>query len=345
MTDDKFKVALEIRIAVWFDDAKRVAPSSEAQLLLHRISTLILRGGKRIRPELLFRTYVAYGGKNLKKLIDLGLALEFHHQFLLIHDDIIDNDVVRYDGPNIIGYYQQDTLQLKQNVSQAMGLLAGDLLFSFACQAIIEHKDIEDSQKLKLLGILQSTNIGVQYGQQLDAYNVDISPLSFTEGRMLLTHSLKAALYSAQLPMQSACVLLNLTDSEREKIDAFAKPFGVLFQLVDDYSDYFHNPSAFKNRPKYRDFRQGKLTYPLYIALTTAGSKDVRFLKKYLGHKDLPESIMSSVVSILKDCGAQEMSREYLEQFFIQATKALNQLAISSESKRQFAEMVAKYRV
>lgn len=339
MTIDVFKNAIDTRVIEWFDGQGKIAATDDARLLLQRISKLIVRGGKRARPELLFITYQAYGGKDLDRLIDLGLALEFHHQFLLIHDDIIDNDTVRYDGPNIIGYYEQE----KQNIPQAMGLLAGDILFSFACQAIIKDKAFANNIKLTLLEMLNETNVGVQYGQQLDAFNVE--PSSFTEKKLILTHSLKSALYSAQLPMQCAAVLLNLTSIERDKIDDFAKPFGILFQLVDDYSDYFNNQSAFNNRPKFRDFRQGKITYALHNALKTANAKDVTFLKKYFGHKVLPNNIMGKVISILENSGAQKASQEYLEQYFAQVYDALDKLEISPKAKKQFIALVEKYKV
>jgi geranylgeranyl pyrophosphate synthase len=339
MTNDNFKKAIDTRVIEWFDGQIKAATTDEARLLLKRMSKLIVRGGKRARPELLFMTYQAYGGKDIEQLIDLGLALEFHHQFLLIHDDIIDNDTVRYNGPNIVGYYEREG----QNIPQAMGLLAGDILFSFACQAIIKQKGFTYKIKLALLEMLNDTNVGVQYGQQLDVFNIE--PLSFTEQKLILTHSLKSALYSAQLPMQCAAVLQNLTGNERNKIDDFAKPFGILFQLVDDYSDYFNNYSAFNNRPKYRDFRQGKITYPLHSALNMATVKEVEFLKQSLGSKNLSDVTMSKVVNTIKNCGAQETSREYLEQYFAQVYDALDRLNINPEAKKQFIALIDKYKV
>jgi geranylgeranyl pyrophosphate synthase len=341
MTSDDFKEAVESRIIEWFDTQIKSAATDEARQLLKRMSKLIVRGGKRARPELLFMTYQAYGGENFDQLIDLGLALEFHHQFLLIHDDLIDNDTVRYGGPNIVGYYKQE----KHNIPQAMGLLAGDILFSFACQIIIKHRGLTSNLRLKLLEMINEANIGVQYGQQLDVFNIESLQQPFTEDRLVLTHSLKSALYSAQLPMQCAAALLSLGSKERGKIDSFAIPFGILFQLVDDYSDYFNNQSAFDNRTKYRDFRQGKITYPLYIALKNAPAKELAFLKQHSGTKDLPDTIMSKVIAILKNCGAQETSREYLIQYFVQVYDALDKLSITPKSKKQLTALIERYEV
>lgn len=340
MTLADYKEAVETGIVNWFDNEKRLAPTVESNLLLDRMCALIKRGGKRARPELLYMTYIAYEGKNPASLIDLGLALEFHHQFLLIHDDIIDRDIVRYDGPNIVGYYLKNN---EPDISEAMGLLAGDLLFSFSNQAIINSRYIE-KQKIKLLKLLNKASIDVVYGQQLDTFNLDPASVSFTE-KLLLIHSLKSSSYSTQLPMECAATLLNLTASERKKVMAFARPFGVLFQLVDDYSDYFTNDSVFNNRPKYRDFRQGKITYPLYTALNLANKKQVGYINQNLGNKDLPIEEINNVVSILEGCGAKKASSDYLDQFFIQAFDAMEKLSISPKQKQQFTRLVEKYRV
>ncbi len=344
MTLDIFKAALEDGIISWFAVQQKNAPTSENRQLLERMCALIQRGGKRARPQLLYMTYVAYEGKDFASLVNVGLALEFHHQFLLIHDDLIDNDTVRYDGPNIVGYYSNDNLPGNQ-VAQAMGLLAGDLLSSFSSQMIITDKSLTEKQKVALLRVINETNVGAAYGQQLDAYNIDPSPTVFSTDKLLLIHALKSALYSTHLPMRCAAILLDLDSTERQKIDNFAKPFGVLFQLVDDYSDYFTNSSIFDNRPKYRDFRQGKVTYPLYAALQQASPKEAAFIKQNLGSKNLSDEMLAQVVAIFQNCGAQAASRAYLEPYFTQTAETLHKLGISAMQERLFSQLIEKYRV
>lgn len=346
--DNSFKAAVESRIEAWINTEKKNAPTEEAKLLLDRMLSLVMRGGKRARPLLLYLTYDAYGGNDRDKLVDLGAALELHHQFLLVHDDIIDNDDVRYGGPNIVGYYNQDRLSREHNISQAMGILAGDLLFSFSNQIIVEAAQLSDTQKMELLQLLARTNAHVAYGQQLDAYNVYTGSDSldfFTEAKQRAIHVLKTASYTSRLPMQCAAILLDLSQSERKKIDNFALPFGILFQLVDDYSDYFDNSSAFNNRPKYRDFRQGKMTYPLHAALALATDAEIAFLMQNFGKKELSAVSIQEVVAILEKCGARDESSHRLEKYFTQARNALDRLLITVSSKKEFVSIIDRYRV
>ncbi len=338
-------MAIERKIVDWFEAEKKAAPTSEARLLLERMCALIKRGGKRARPGLFYLTYRAYGGKYATGLLDIGLALELHHQYLLVHDDLMDNDTVRYDGPNIVGYYLHDEVPAGQGIPESMGLLAGDLLCSYASQSIVASKHLSATEKISLLDAFNNANEGVAYGQQLDIYNVAANLPSFTEDRLLLIHSLKTALYSTKLPMRCAAILLHLDTTEREKIDEFAKQFGLLFQFVDDYSDYFENQSAFNDRPKYRDYRQGKITYPLYVALTLASRKEIEALRSGLGDKGLSDESLRGIVDILVKCGAQEASRTLAESYASRTLAALEKLSVTADFKQQYSHLLERYRI
>jgi geranylgeranyl pyrophosphate synthase len=91
--------------------------------------------------------------------------------------------------------------------------------------------------------------------------------------------------------------------------------------------------------------RQGKITYPLYTALNLASKKQREYIKQSLGDKDLAPAAINKVVDILEDCGAKKASRDYLDQFFDQAFRALNELAISPNHKQLFTGVVEKYRI
>ncbi|MCF7854501.1 MAG: polyprenyl synthetase family protein, partial [Candidatus Pacebacteria bacterium] len=55
------------------------------------------RGGKRLRPALCAWFCGAAGG-DPEKTTRIGLAIELYHNWTLIHDDIIDDDVLRRGG-------------------------------------------------------------------------------------------------------------------------------------------------------------------------------------------------------------------------------------------------------
>lgn len=344
MTIKKFKDLVERSIEEWLTQYEKEAPSSECKVLVARIRSLILRDGKRARPLLLYITYRGYGGQNIEQLTELAVVLELHHQFLLMHDDVIDNDSVRYDGPNITGYYSHDA-GINTQSAETMGVLAGDLLLSYAQRILHKSELYDQALKISLLALLHDTNIGVGYGQLMDSFNLDPDSAHFDERKLLQIHTLKSALYSTHLPMQAAALLLNLNKTERAKIKLFAEPFGILFQLVDDYSDYFINASAFNNRTKYRDYRQGKITYPLYQGLLLTNKAEQAYLHDHLGIKSLSDHDMQRVIAILETCGAKQASASFIEPYFQATLSALSVLAIDNRYKKALRDIIESYKV
>ena len=85
------------------NSAKKIDPIYEK--LLSDMKKFIQRGGKRLRPTLMLMGYKAAGGTDFTKALDASLSLEIFHNFVLIHDDIMDGDMTRYGGANMTGIY------------------------------------------------------------------------------------------------------------------------------------------------------------------------------------------------------------------------------------------------
>ena len=72
--------------------------------------------GKRIRPVLTMLSCESLGG-DLKKTIDVAIAIELLHNFTLVHDDIMDEDSLRHGQPTVHNRWDIGT-----------GVLTGDSL-------------------------------------------------------------------------------------------------------------------------------------------------------------------------------------------------------------------------
>ena len=85
---------------------------------------------KRVRPILSLLSYSLFK-KDIDKITEPSIALEFFHNFTLIHDDIMDNADIRRG---------EDTIHKKWNNN--IGILSGDLLMIFAYKMLenVEEK-------------------------------------------------------------------------------------------------------------------------------------------------------------------------------------------------------------
>ena len=97
------KGGVEERLRQFFDaELERVsAIAPEAAALHEAVCALTMRGGKRLRPAVL---YAAYRGVSpsggIGDVVDACAGLELLQSYLLIHDDWMDGDDERRGGPS-----------------------------------------------------------------------------------------------------------------------------------------------------------------------------------------------------------------------------------------------------
>ena len=341
----EFLNSLNFGIDNFFD--KKISKSDVPRIkeLNSTIKDLIMRGGKRSRPELFFLTLSAYGIEDLEKYINLAVALEIYHQFLLVHDDIIDQDFIRYDGPNVSGYYAKEFAELDKTIPDSLALLAGDAMFSYVYEIIADDNSLIPSNKVDIIKLFSEVNEGVVSGQVLDSLNVKtLSPTYIIED-LIEIHTLKTSLYSILLPMKLAAIIAKLNKDEIGRIEEFSRSFGVYYQLVDDYSDYFKNDSAFDIRKKHRDFKQGKISCPYIFTIQKCNKKDRQFIDALFGNKEISINDMDKVIEIFKSHGSDKLSADLINKYLNQSKKLLEKLDINKESKLLINRMIDKYKI
>jgi geranylgeranyl pyrophosphate synthase len=86
-------------------EAKDIDP--EFGWSLEKITSLITRGGKRARSLLVRLTCELTETELTDENIRASVFVELVHDFLLIHDDVADQDLKRYGGPTMEIEYQQ----------------------------------------------------------------------------------------------------------------------------------------------------------------------------------------------------------------------------------------------
>ena len=74
------------------------------KVLYDASSHLIRTGGKRLRPFLVMKSCEIFD-KDIKKAISAAAALELIHNFTLVHDDIMDHDLMRHNAPTVHAKY------------------------------------------------------------------------------------------------------------------------------------------------------------------------------------------------------------------------------------------------
>lgn len=229
-------------IARFFDHKIKTAKSSFEKEVLSWLKEYSLRPAGRLRAVLVNYGYFLAGGKDKSAILKASIFIELIHNYLLIHDDILDKDELRRGKKTLHRLYGQD-----------MALVAGDTANALGYE-ILTSAGFPVNRKMKALEKLNQTLYSTCYGQMLEL-NLK-NKKKITEKDLTEIHTRKTAFYTLVTPLQIGALLAGARERFLRKIEKFALPLGIAFQIRDDLKDgeiekIFHfSPTKYRQRMK-----------------------------------------------------------------------------------------------
>ena len=222
--------------------------------VIEAMNSSFLAGGKRLRPILMLETYRLFGGKS-KVIEPFMAAIEMIHTYSLVHDDLpaMDNDEYRRGKKTTHVVY-----------GEAMAILAGDALLTYAFETAAKALDIEPQNPGigKAIRILSAKAgiYGMVGGQTVDVESENTCDM--TKEKLDFIYRLKtSALIEAS--MMIGAVLAGATGSEQKIVEAVASKVGLAFQIQDDILDVTSTMEVL-GKPIGSDEKNHKSTYVTY---------------------------------------------------------------------------------
>ncbi len=282
-------------------------------------------GGKRMRPSMVIAACGAVGGDK-KKAVPLAVAIEYIHNFTLIHDDLMDGDEMRRG---------MVTSHVKYGMPTA--ILAGDALFAKAFD-IISELDVPDSVLRKILKIVTVAVWDLARGQQMDVNNENGEAVTMEE--YIETIRLKTSVLFAAGAAGGAMVG-GASDDVVKAIHEYAMSLGVAFQMFDDILGIIGDPKK-TGKSAGNDIRKGKSTVMVCHALKNIkDADDMKTFRSVLGKLDASEEEISKARDILKKTGSIDYAIEMAEKYTKDAIAKLDCLKPSEE--KDFMIALAEY--
>lgn len=212
----------------------------------------VMAGGKRLRPMLLKEAYALFGG-NDDKADAFMAALEYIHNYSLVHDDLpaMDNDEYRRGRKTTHVVYGED-----------IAILAGDALLNYAYEtaasAVMKYQG--DMTVCKAFSILakKAGIFGMVGGQCVDVLNENKQD-NLTMEEILYIHENKTAAL-IECALMCGAVLAGANDEEVAQMEKVGSNIGLAFQIQDDILDV---TSTFEElgKPIGSDEKNSKTTY------------------------------------------------------------------------------------
>jgi geranylgeranyl diphosphate synthase type I len=194
----------------------------EPKILYDASNYIIQQEGKRQRPFIIINSALMFNG-SFEEIIPAASAIEFLHNFTLVHDDIMDNDDERRGAP---------TVHVKYGVP--MAILVGDLLFAMAFESVLKlsRNHYLPEQVLKVSKALVNASVEVCEGQALDLQVANSRDFPSKEKYYRLIELKTSSLFKA-------CAIIGSTlgganSISVDKMEEFGRLYGLCFQLVDD---------------------------------------------------------------------------------------------------------------
>ena len=306
------------------------------------IARMFRSGGKRLRPRLAILSYQMFGGKDVDAVLPAATALELLHLGMLIHDDIIDRDYVRYGVDNVAGGYNKKYDELvpdatdRLHYSHSAALLAGDLLLSEAYLLMAESR-VDAHQVLIIQKILGQSIFEVIGGELLDT---EAAFRSMSEISTEKVARYKTASYTTTLPMLVGAQLAGMSEAEQVHVRTFGRNLGIAFQLRDDILGIFGD-EAVTGKTTIGDIREGKNTYMIeqFYALATPEQRET--FDRYFGNAGITSAQADTIRELLRQTGALDATEQAVNQYESVARAALSKLTIDQSYYEQLNMIIA----
>lgn len=318
------------------DQAANIHP--HYQRLWQTIHTLYSAGGKRLRPYMTILMFEAYNTGTIESIIPAAAAQELLHQAMLIHDDIIDRDTIRYGIKNVSGQYEdiyrQQTAEF-DHFANSSALLAGDLLISESylqlASSTIDKDLISKAQELFNLAIFR-----VVGGELLDTeasfeLQNNIDPVIIAEQ--------KTASYSFISPMLIGAVLGGATDDQQEIIRRIGTSAGIAYQLRDDVLGVF-GIEADTGKSSDSDIKEGKRTLLIDEFYKRASDDQKRAFEQSFKRPQATDEEINNVRSLLIETGAKRAIEDYIEKYRKETIKNIHGLGVGQSHRDMLVSLI-----
>ncbi|MBM6620687.1 polyprenyl synthetase family protein [Micrococcaceae bacterium RIT802] len=286
-----------------------------------------LAGGKLTRPRLVHLSYRAFGGGDRQACATLGAAFEMLHAALLIHDDVIDRDLVRRGRPTLGARYRTDALRLglpeatADHVGNSAALIGGDVLLAGSLRLAARAGATAGTAEA-VLDVVHAAVLAAAAGE-LDDLVFAFEGTDVSVDQVLDMERLKTASYSFEAPLRAGAVLAGADTGTVDRLGGIGRTIGIAYQVIDDVLGTFGDP-AVTGKSIDSDLRSDKRTILGAFAAHDPG---------YLAAHDAylrGEAGIEDVRSALRAAGADEAARRLAHRLVRHALAEAAQLAPSS---------------
>lgn len=260
----------------------------------------LARGGKFLRPFVTLAAFDAVAADRREAPDGLGeppapreaaraaaVAIEIFHKASLVHDDIEDDDAMRYGRP---------TLHVERGLPSALN--AGDYLLGAGYRIMTALPGLGAGPLRDMVAILADAHVRLARGQGAELWWRDAGDRRLTPTEALTIYGLKTSpAFEAAVAM--GIRLAGVVPAAAAAIDRYALHVGTGFQVLNDLKDW--GGDLENDRRAAGDLLGGRPTLLWALALESLGPDDLARLRAIATEAARPELAEAEVAALLEE--------------------------------------------
>ena len=285
--------------------------ASDVELVQKMTDYHIETGGKRLRALLTLGAAKLCGYSKGSRDINLAACVELIHSATLMHDDVIDEGIVRRGKATLNKVWDNQS-----------SVLIGDYLLSRCFEMMVEDGNLE------VLKLLSSTSSKIAQGEVLQLqHKGEVDMLEETYLKIISAKT--AELFAAATKV--GAILSNVNVKEKKALEFYGRNLGLTFQIADDTLDYNSELKLFGKKIG-QDFFEGKITLPIILLFQKLNLLEKKLLKEIFNKELRIEEDFYKVISLIKKYKVIEECYQKAQHYI---NLASNSLTVFKDSKEK----------
>ncbi len=316
--------------------------SSLSPLILSAVKDFVLREGKRIRPALFCIGYLGYAKKPCPGLYKSALSLELLHDFMLVHDDIIDKSPTRRGKPSMHALFDRKIKGYKNRKfdGKDLAIVAGDIIYAMALDLFLSVKE-SPQRKESALKRFNSAVLYTGCGEFIELI-IGARPIEkITKLDIYKVYDYKTANYTFASPLAMGAELAGAKKNEVLKLLKFAMLLGRAFQIKDDIIGSFGEPEE-TGKSNLTDILEAKKTILIWHAYRYGSKRQKKSIKDIFSKKNPVHKDVDEIRGILKEAKSRDFAEKETELLIRSALCLLKSIKMNEETKLALKELLKK---
>ncbi|MFA5500595.1 MAG: polyprenyl synthetase family protein [Candidatus Omnitrophota bacterium] len=301
----KIKKRIDSEISAYFRSLRRMYPAEILPpILSDHIEDFVMRNGKRARPIFFILGYLGFSKKIPRGLYKSAVSVELLHNFVLIHDDIIDRSDTRRNGLSLHCALDKYTLKCGhiKHGGKDLALVAGDILYALGMANFLSV-DVRSERKEAALKKLFEAAVYTGSGEFLELLSELKGLSAISKPDIYRIYDLKTGIYSFATPLVMGATLAGIKKAGLNRLYNYGICIGRAFQIKDDVMDIIGSKEN-DFRPPLTDLRESKRTILMWHAYNNADDRDREILANIIKKEDIPYCELLKMRQILIKTGA-----------------------------------------